>query len=97
MKYAREILGLMRPYPGRQFRMAELVRGVNPMAEGAERQRIRNGVLRVLAELEQNGSITRVGPAQARGGYALYSWKVPHEVYQKCHLECHNSRRTIAP
>ncbi len=97
MKYAREILGLMRPYPGRQFRMAELVRGVNPAAEGAERQRIRNGVLRVLAELEQNGSITRVESTQARGGYALYSWKVPHELHQKCHPECHNSRRTIAP
>lgn len=96
MKYAAEILGLMRPYPGRQFRMSELVRSINPAAEGQDRQRIRNGVLRVLSALIENGSVVREDPACDRGSFALYSWKVPHALHQKCHEECHNSRRTVA-
>lgn len=91
MKYASEVMGLMRPYPGRQFRMAEIVRSIKPSALGAERQRIRNGVLRVLSALEENGSIEREGPEAERGGYALYAWKVPHAHQRKCHENCHNS------
>lgn len=91
MKYAGEVMGVMRLHPGRQFRMAELVRAVKPGVVGAERQRIRNGVLRVLAALEANGSIEVEGPGAERGGYALYAWKVPHAVPLKCHGNCHNS------
>lgn len=91
MKYASEVMGVMRLHPGRRFRMAELVRSIKPGALGPERQRIRNGVLRVLAALEANGSIEVEAPEAERGGYALYSWKVPHEHYGKCHENCHNS------
>lgn len=97
MKYADEVMGLMRPYPGRQFRMAEIVRFVRPGAAGPERQRIRNGVLRVLAMLEENGSILRDAPASERGSFALYAWKVPHALTQKCQLKCHNSPGPLRP
>lgn len=91
MKYADEVMELMRPYPGRRFKMAEIVRSVRPAAAGPERQRIRNGVLRVLTALEENGSIERQGPECERGDYALYSWKVPHALSQKCRTHFHKS------
>lgn len=79
MKYASEVIDLLGPYPGRQFRMAEIVRYVDPRAQGAQRQRIRNGVLRVLQSLEEHGQI-ECQPAATRGGFATYAWKVPHQV-----------------
>lgn len=97
MKYAHEVIGLLAPYPGRHFRMAEIVRYVAPSARDTDRQRVRNGVLRVLESLIENGSVT-VERATRRGGFATYAWrKVPHEVFQKCHGKCHNSGRSIAP
>ncbi len=96
MKYAKEVMDLMGPYPGRHFRMADIVRYVAPQAMGAGRQRVRNGVLRVLESLAESGHVV-VAPAAYRGGFATYAWrKVPHEVSQKCHEKCHNSLRTVA-
>lgn len=97
MKYAHEVIGLLAPYPGRHFRMAEIVRYVAPGARGMDRQRIRNGVLRVLDSLIENGSVA-VEPAVRRGGFSTYAWKkVPHGHSQKCHENCHNIGRAIAP
>lgn len=94
MKYANEVIELMSAYPGRGWRMENLVRHVDPRATGAERQRIRNGVLRVLASLSDAGHIVHT-PAGMRGSYAIYRWaersKVPHAVAPECHLKCHNS------
>ena len=93
MKYAREVIELMSAYPERRFRMQELVRYVAPRAEGSDRQRVRNGILRVLGGLVRAGSIAREG-GEGRGAYGLYWWrqKVPHAVVGKCHAECHNSQ-----
>ena len=97
MKYAKEVMDLMGPYPGRHFRMGDLVRYVAPQAAGPDRQRVRNGVLRVLESLAESGHVEIV-PAARRGGFSTYAWrKVPHEVFQKCHGKCHNSGRSIAP
>lgn len=95
MKYAHEVMALMAPHPGRHFRMAQIVRYIDPQAQGADRQRVRNGVLRVLDSLIENGSV-ECCPAKGRGGFATYAWKVPHAVSQKCHVECHNNGRRIA-
>ncbi len=96
MKYAHEVMDLLAPYPGRQFRMAEIVRYVAPRATGADRQRVRNGVLRVLESLCEHGSV-EIEPAACRGGFATYAWrKVPHGLSQNCHEKCHNFARTIA-
>jgi len=97
VKYAHEVIDLLAPYPGRQFRMADIVRYVAPNAQGADRQRVRNGVLRVLESLADNGSVA-VEPAAYRGGFATYAWqKVPHELSHKCHEKCHNIGRALAP
>jgi len=96
VKYADEVISLMAPYPGRHFTMAEIVRYVAPSARDADRQRVRNGVLRVLEALTENGSVVR-DPASCRGGFATYAWrKVPHAHSQECHGKCHNSGRSIA-
>lgn len=90
VKYASEVIGLLGAHPGRQFRMAEIVRYVEPEAVGSGRQRIRNGILRVLESLSESGYV-EIEPASARGGFATYAWrKVPHAVSQKRHVECHN-------
>lgn len=97
MKYAKEVIELLEPYPGRHFRMGDIVRYVAPRAAGPDRQRVRNGVLRVLESLAESGHV-EIEPAGRRGGFATYAWrKVPHEVSQKCHGKCHNSGRDIAP
>lgn len=97
MKYAREVIELIGAHPGREFRMAQIVQYVSPRAAGSDRQRVRNGVLRVLGSLIENGSV-EVQPAARRGGFATYAWrKVPHGVSQKCHAKCHNIGGVIAP
>lgn len=97
MKYATEIIGLMECYPGRRFKMAELVRTVRPGAAGPERQRVRNGVLRVLEALRASGTVEREEPKADRGGFALYSWKVPHGHPVECQRKCHNSAGPLRP
>lgn len=64
-------------------------------AAGSVRQRVRNGVLRVLESLDEHGSID-IAPAEGCGNFATYAWKVPHAHLQKCHGKCHNSARTLA-
>lgn len=99
MKYAREVIELLGACPGREFRMAEIVNHVVRRREISrpERQKVRNGVLRVLHSLRDNGSV-EITPAETQGGFATYAWrKVPHEVLGKCHVNCHNIGRDIAP
>ena len=89
MKYAREVLAAMRPYPGRAFRVGCLVR----MAVGrrslsaAEAESARKGVKRVLDELIDVGLVER------RGGNtksATYSWC---GFYQNHNIKsCHSGR-----
>lgn len=96
MKYAPEVISLLSAYPGRQFKMVHIVNHVSPGAQGTERQRVRNGVERVLKSLSEIGQV-QIVPAHTRGSGALYAWeKVPHAVIPKCQRNCHNSRRSIA-
>ena len=73
MKYAKETMELMAAYPGRDFKMAEVVRFV--MSQGNHNvHNVRIGVSRVMSELESSGTILRRPPRAARGGFALYRW-----------------------
>lgn len=88
MKYAKEIIGLMRPYAGKSFRMAQLVCHVT---EGkglaaTEAETIRKGVRRVLGHLIEAGLVDRLGGDTKS---ATYSWRVlGHELLAKaCSLE----------
>lgn len=74
MKYAHEIIELMSAYPGRDFRMAEIVRYVNPKATTTEKHNLRRAVLRVMDTLEDTGAILK-RPAKTSGGYAEYRWR----------------------
>ena len=74
MKYAREVIGLMASFPGRPFRMKNLVEYVDPGATGRERLRIRVAIGRVLQMLRESGHID-VGPTRlSRGRFATYTW-----------------------
>lgn len=87
MKYAHEILGLMRPYPGRQFRMAQLVREASAGRALTPRQMeaVRKGVKRVLDHLIDTGQVVRSGGGTKS---AAYTWRgLGHEVRQNpCEL-----------
>lgn len=75
MKYAHEVIGFLAAYPGKQFRMVELVRYV---AKGVpktkqDRDRCRKGVLRVVRVLAEEGFVDiRAGP---KGSFGSYSWR----------------------
>ena len=86
MKYASEILGLMRPYPGRPFRMSQLVHEASGGRTLTPRQMeaVRKGVKRVLDHLIDTGHVERVGGTTRA---AIYAWRLlGHEVAQNAGL-----------
>lgn len=86
MKYASEILGLMRPYPGREFRMAQLVHEASGGRTLTPRQMetVRKGVKRVLDHLIDTGHVERIGGTTRA---ALYAWRLlGHEGPQNAGL-----------
>ncbi len=74
MKYAHEVIDLMGCYPGREFRMADILRHVSRgMALSASAHTaMRRGVLRVLDQLIESGQVVRTGGSTKA---ALYSWR----------------------
>ena len=82
MKYAREVIDLMAAFPGRDFRMAQIVRHVGRGVPESvvERERLRKGVRRVLEALADQGLVERDAPPLCRGAAAAYRWrKVGHQ------------------
>lgn len=77
MLYARELIELMAPYPGRDWRMVELVRYVSNGKDLDVRGKraVRKGVIRALGVLATTGCVLVRPPSVARGGYAVYRWK----------------------
>lgn len=92
MKYAKEMLDLMAAYPGRGFKMREIIHYVAPKTIGRERHAVRRGVLRVMDELVACGSVDRFPPHAIRGESTIYTWKVRHEK-----LESATGTATITP
>lgn len=75
MKFAREVIDLMAPFPGRPFRMQQLVRyvvGGRPLNEQSTKA-ARKAVARVLDHLNDSGHV-QVVAAPTRGGFAQYRW-----------------------
>lgn len=75
--YAREVIELMGSYPGRDFRMVEIVRYVTNgrTLDLKGRRSLRRGVLRVVLALSESGSVLIDPPQHTRGGFAHYRWK----------------------
>lgn len=77
MLYAREVIELMGAYPGRDFRMIEVLRYVTNGKELDTKQKtaMRKGVLRVMESLAESGCVLVRPPSHQRGGFAVYRWK----------------------
>lgn len=75
MLYARETIELMAAFPGREFRMAEIVNHVARGRPGSKqlRNRYRQGVRRVILALV-DAKVAEFKQAR-RGGTTLYRWK----------------------
>lgn len=77
MKYADKVQSLMAAYPGRTFRMVEIVRFACPRPTcKQERNRVREGVRIVLDELVRVGVVVK-RDAINHGSFATFIWKVP--------------------
>ena len=75
MKYADRIMSLMACAPGAEFRMAEIVRYIDPRTtDRAKKEAIRKQARVVLSVLADSGSV-KIIPAQASGAQAIYIWQ----------------------
>lgn len=80
MRYASDVIGLLAPYPGRDFRMNAIVRYVvGASSDHRTRKAVREGVRQVMKYLCETGMVD-VTPAKGRGGFALYRWKQAEPV-----------------
>ncbi|ADE12154.1 hypothetical protein [Sideroxydans lithotrophicus] len=75
MKHADKVIELLAAYPGREFRMRQIVNYINPKPSHDERCAIRSAVSLVLLALVESGQIKMSVP-KSRGSFALYAWKV---------------------
>lgn len=82
MLHAEKIIELLEPYPGRAFRMSEIVRYVSSgrSLDLKGRRAMRKAVLRVLAALADSQHVEIRPPRAVLGGPAFYAWKVRHEA-----------------
>ena len=76
-KYGRPLIDLMAVHPGRQFKMAELVRYVRAASAfaGLSANTVRAGVAIALADFEKAGVVTVIASTTGRGGYSTYRWR----------------------
>jgi len=95
MKYAHEVIDLLGCYPGREFRMAEILRHVSRgMAQSETAQTaMRRGVLRVLDQLMDSGQVVRSGGSTKS---ALYSWHLPASQMSQSRSELRRDMRHYA-
>lgn len=77
MKFAPEIIQLMAAYPGRDFRMVQIVRYVtaNKPMDLKARRTARKAVLRALEAFVETGSVLIKPPSASRGAPVFYAWK----------------------
>lgn len=83
MKYAHEVIDLLAAYPGREFRMAEILRHVSrgmPLTP-ASQEAMRRGARRVLDHLLDAGHVHRCG---GNTKSATYAWsELGHAIHKK--------------
>lgn len=72
--YSKNVISLMGAYPGRRWRMADVVRYVASGRNEKPNERIRRGVHRVVSELIAEGIVEYTAPEKP-GSFGLYRWK----------------------
>lgn len=82
MKYAKEVIDLLACYPKRRFRVGEIVKHVSLGRDlsSPEKSSIRKAVARVLAAMEEGGSLRVTESLTGIGGYHLYSLRQVGDV-----------------
>jgi len=77
MKYVAEITDLMAAFPGRDFKMAEIVRYVagGKSLDWNEKRAAQRAVQRALSAMSEAGVILIRPARMSRGGFALYRWR----------------------
>ena len=71
MKYAREVIDCMSAHPGREFKMAELIRYCCGNVMGLQRRAAHRAVWRVIQQLVECKSITEHKNGRTS---SLYTW-----------------------
>ncbi|RZS80643.1 hypothetical protein EV675_3255 [Pigmentiphaga kullae] len=92
------MIELLAAYPGREFRMGDLVRHVSKgrTLAPSERQAARMAVLRVLGALVNSGQVERVG-VSATSCYYVWCSSLLHGVDENCYANCHNTPGNLRP
>lgn len=77
MLYAPEVIELMAAFPGRDFRIGDVIRYVRNGKDqtACQVRAMREAVARVLAAFESTGSVTVIRPFTNQRGWAYYRWK----------------------
>lgn len=74
-RYETQVMQLMAPFPGRQFKMAQLVRYAGVVIN-AKDETVRMGVRRAVLELVQRGVVEEIRPDNYRPGQSFaYAWR----------------------
>lgn len=74
MKYAHEVIDLLAAYPGRPFKMGQILRHVAPRADRRRLTVVRVGVWRVIQTLEECGRVHIERPSDKTGTSSTYAW-----------------------
>jgi len=76
MKYVAEITDLMAAFPGRDFKMAEIVRYVagGRKLDRKKTEAMRRSVRRAVQAMSEAGVVMVRKPWASRGGFSLYRW-----------------------
>ena len=80
MLYVAECIELMAAFPGRSFRIGDVISYVRNGKELSDKQAraMREGVVRALQALAETGSVVIVKPWTNQRGWCYYQWQMTH-------------------
>lgn len=78
--YVREVVELMAAFPGREFRIGDVIAYVRNGRDVTDKQAraMREGVVRALQALAETGSVEIVRPWTNQRGWCYYRWQMTH-------------------
>lgn len=97
MKYAHEVIDLLGAFPGRRFKMRQIINHVAPRADQRQRAVVRTGVWRVLVALEESGQITSTRDEAESRVLVEYWWETITSASGKAFQKPSQYVRELAP